>query len=79
MKGKKNPLQSSSKVCVIFFTDGRDKYTTRMLESFHENVKFPIPVHKLLMIDNPDQDMEFIAKITKKYKIDRNSLIFNRA
>lgn len=71
MKETKNPLQLSDKVCVLFFTDGRDQYTERMMESLHTNVVFPFPAYKILMVDNPDQDRDFTEGLKEKYSIDQ--------
>lgn len=71
MRGMKSPLESLNKVCIIFFTDGRDEYTEKMLKSFHENVIFPFESHKILMVDNPGQDIEYIHNIQAEYNIDQ--------
>jgi hypothetical protein len=72
---KRKTSESSDKVCVLFFTDGRDEYTSQMLESFTKNVKFE-HYYSIMLCDNPTgRNSVFLEGIKKKYKI--NQLVLN--
>lgn len=72
---KRKTSESYDKVCVLFFTDGRDEYTSQMLESFAKNVKFDNS-YSIMLCDNPTgRNTVFLEGIKKKYKI--NQLVLN--
>lgn len=65
-----------SKICVLFFTDGRNDYLKQTLDSFFDKVKFPEKPYFILIDDNPqDRDTKFLEGLKKKFKI--NKMILN--
>lgn len=60
------------KICVLMFTDGRNDYLERMLESFSENVIFPEDAELKIILhdDMPEKrDTKHLKKLAEKYNI----------